>query len=318
LAYELVPLFHEHPVLLWIATVSEVIKAFLPVYYFYGIKRVSIASILDICARTAAAVGIFAFVHRPEDVWKVFALTGVTSMAIFFLGHGIMFRRHSPGWPRLRDGIRMLREGWAMFLFRSAYMIYSAGNAFILGLFAPAQVVGYYAGAEKINTAAVGLLAPFTTVLYPRAAAMVKTSVSKAARLTAVSTYIIGGLSILLTLVMWLGAGFIIPIILGRGFVASEGVLKILSLRAPMMAWTNVLGFQWLLVLGLEAQFQKITVAALVLNTTLATVLAPRFSYDGMAWAVVSSQLAAALGIYIVMQRRGLNPFRMRSDEAYA
>ncbi len=318
LAYEFVPLFHEHPVLLWIATVSEVIKAFLPVYYFYGIKRVSIASTLDISARTVAAVGIFAFVHRPEDAWKVFALTGVTSLAIFLVGHGIMFRRYSPGWPRLRDGVRMLREGWAMFLFRSAYMVYSAGNAFILGLFAPAQVVGYYAGAEKINTAAVGLLAPFTTVLYPRAAAMAKTSVSKTARVTAISTYIIGGLSIVLTLIMWFGASFIIPIILGRGFVASEGVLKILSLRAPMMAWTNVLGFQWLLVLGLEAQFQKITLAALILNTALATVLAPRFSYNGMAWAVVISQLAAAAGIYFVLQRRGLNPFRMKSDEAYA
>jgi hypothetical protein len=37
-----------------------------------------------------------------------------------------------------------------------------------------------------------------------------------------------------------------------------------------------------------------------------------------MAWAVVTSQLVAAFGIYIVLQRRGLNPFRMRSDEAYA
>jgi len=318
LAYWVVPLFHRHPVLLWTATISEVIKAFLPVYYFYGIKRVSLASMLDISARIVAATGIFLFVHRPEDAWKIFALTGVTSMVIFLVGHGMMFTRHTPGWPRIRGGIKMLREGWAMFLFRSAHSIYSLGNAFILGLFAAPQVVGYYAGAEKINTAAVGLLAPFTVVLYPRAATLAKDSLSKAARVTTISMYIIGALSIGLTLIMWFGAGLIIPIILGHGFAQSEGVLKILSVRTPMIAWTNVLGFQWLLVLGLERQFQKITLAALMLNTLLATVLAPRFSYDGMAWAVVTSQLVAALGIYMVLQRRGLNPFRMRSDEAYA
>ena len=212
----------------------------------------------------------------------------------------------------------MLREAWAMFLFRSSHTIYVAGNAFILGLFASPQAVGYYAGAEKIGSAAIGLLSPFTTVLYPRAAALVKDSISKAARATAISLYIVAGASVLLTFAMWFGASLIVPIILGHGFTPSEGVLQILSLRAPLIAWVNVLGFQWLLVLGLERQFQRVTVAALVLNVSLAVVLAPRFSYDGMAWAVVISQFSAAAGIYVVLQRRGLNPFTMRTAESYA
>jgi PST family polysaccharide transporter len=141
---------------------------------------------------------------------------------------------------------------------------------------------------------------------------------SKAARTTAISFYIVAGASVFLTLAMWFGASLIIPIILGHGFAPSEGVLQILGLRAPLIAWVNVLGFQWLLVLGLERQFQRVTVAALVLNVFLAVVLAPRFSYDGMAWAVVTSQFAAAAGIYIVLQRRGLNPFSMRTRESYA
>jgi len=95
-------------------------------------------------------------------------------------------------------------------------------------------------------------------------------------------------------------------------------VLRVLSMRAPLIAWTNILGFQWLLVLGLERQFQKITVGALILNTLLATILAPRFSYNGMAWAVLISQAAAAVGIFIVIERRHLNPFSKRLREANA
>lgn len=317
-AYLFVPLFHQHPVLLWVAVISEIVKALLPVYYFYGIQRVAIASLLDISARAVAAGGIFIFVHSQQDAWKVFALTGITAAVTFVIGHAIIRRRYTLRWPRLREGWHMLREGWAMFLFRSAHSIYTLGNAFVLGLFASPRAVGYYAGAEKIGTAAVGLLAPLTTVLYPRAAALVKTSLSRAAKVTRFTLYIVGAGGVALGLILWVGAPLIVRIILGPHFGESASVLRVLSMRAPLIAWTNILGFQWLLVLGLERQFQKITVGALILNTLLATILAPRFSYNGMAWAVLISQAAAAVGIFIVIERRHLNPFSKRLREANA
>ncbi len=318
IAWWFVPLFHEHPVLLWMAVASEIIKACLPVYYFYGIQRVAIASLLDILARTASAAGIFLFVHNAQDAWKIFALTGITSAVALVAGHALIRKRYRLRWPRLQAGWHMLHEGWAMFLFRSAHSIYTLGNAFILGLFAPPSAVGYYAGAEKIGTAAVGLLAPLTTVLYPRAAAMVKVSLSKAAKVTRYTLYLVGTGSVCMGLVLWFGAPLIVRIILGPHFSESDSVLRILSLRAPLIAWTNILGFQWLLVLGLERQFQKITVAALILNTLLATVLAPRFSYNGMAWAVLLSQAVAALGIFLVLQRKKLNPFSKVLSQTHA
>ncbi len=318
IAYLFVPLFHEHPVLLWMAVASEIIKALLPVYYFYGIQRVAIASLLDISARAVAAAGIFILVHRPSDAWKVFALTGITAAVTVVIGHWLILRRYVLRWPRMREGWHMLREGWAMFLFRSAHSIYTLGNAFILGLFATPKAVGYYAGAEKISTAALGLLLPLTTVLYPRAAALAKSSLTRAAQVTRVTLYLVGAGSVVLGIILWFGAPLIVRIILGHNYTESESVLKILSLRAPLIAWTNILGFQWLLVLGLERPFQKITLAALILNTLLATVLAPRFSYDGMAWAVLFSQAAAACGIFLVLERRRLNPFSKKMSEASA
>lgn len=317
-AYLLVPLFREHPILLWTAMLSEIVKALLPVYYFYGIQRVAIASLLDISARSVAAVGIFLLIHQPSDGWKVFALNGVTAAATLVIGYALVLRRYLLLLPSFSGGWRMLREGWAMFLFRSAHTIYTAGNAFVLGLFAPPRAVGYYAGAEKISTAAVGLLAPLTTVLYPRAAALVKTSLARAAKVTRLTFYLTGSCAVLLGVVMWVGAPLIVRLLLGRNFSESEGVLRILSTRAPLIAWTNTLGFQWLLVLGLERQFQKVTIAALVLNLVLATALAPRYSYDGMAWAVLCSQALAAAGIWIVLNRRRLNPFFGNLSEANA
>lgn len=128
----------------------------------------------------------------------------------------------------------------------------------------------------------------------------------------------VGTASLLLMFALWFGASLIVPVVLGHGFDSSAGVLRILSLRAPLIALVNVLGFQWLLALGFERQFQKITLAALAVNSVLAAILAPRFSYSGMAWSVLVSQLAAVIGIYVVLQQRGLNPLRAHTRESYA
>jgi PST family polysaccharide transporter len=317
-SYYFVPVFHHHPLLLGMAVCAEIARAGLPSYFFYGTKRVAIASLLDISARLVAAAGIFFFVRVPHDVWRVFALQAVGALTAFFIGHVMIYSRYPFRLPRFIEVWRMLRESGNMFLFRSAHNIYVLGNAFILGLFASPQVVGYYAGAEKINSAAVGLLSPLSTALYPRAAGLAKTSLPRAARLTTLSLYVMGAVSLALSVIMWFGSSLIVRIILGRQFAASAGVLQILSLRAPLVAWTNVLGFQWLLALRLEKSFQTITVIALLLNLLLAICLAPRYSSIGMAWAVLISQATAALGIYIVLRRRRLSPFSLGSGTTYA
>jgi PST family polysaccharide transporter len=313
MAYQLVPLFHEHPRLFTAAVCSEVVRALLPTFYFFGVRRVAFSSMLDILSRLAAAIGIFAWVHQPRDTWKVFALQGLGGLIAFAIGTSVMYSRYGFLWPGLGRSIRALREGGAMFLFRSAYHIFSLGNAFILGLFAPAQDVGYYAGAEKINSAAVGLLSPLSTALYPHSTAMIKQSFSQAVRLTRTSLYVMGAVAVALMLFMWVAATPVVSIILGPNYRPSAAVFRILSLRAPMLAWTNVLGFQWLLALGLEKSFQQVTVVALVINFSLAAILAPRFSFIGMGWAVVASQAAMVIGVYVVVRRRNLNPLAIAS-----
>jgi PST family polysaccharide transporter len=312
-----IPLFYRHPLLLWAAVVSELLMAALPNYFFYGMQRVATGSLLDISARAASVLGIFFLVRRPEDAWLYFALQAAGSFVALIIGHWMIYSQFSLRAPRLREAVRMLKEGGAMFLFRSSHSMFTLGNAFVLGLFAPAQAVGYYAGAEKINAAAVGLLSPLSTALYPRTASMAKIDLVKAARLTRISPLVMMAVSLVLGLVMWLAAPLVERIILGPQFGPSGAVLQILALRAPLVAWTYVIGFQWLLVLGLERPFQKVTIAALIINILLATCLAPRFTYIGMAWAVVLSQLLAAFGIYWLLKRRNLSPFTMRSSSAY-
>jgi PST family polysaccharide transporter len=317
-AYMFVPVFHGNGRLLWVAVISELLKALLPAYYFYGVKQVTTASVIDVAARVASAAGIFIFIHKPADAWIFFLLQGIGAAIALVVGHAMILSKHRLRFACLRDGVKMLHEAGAMFLFRSAHNIYVTGNAFILGLFASPQAVGFYAGAEKISSAAVGLLSPVSTALYPHAAGLVKSSMQRAARMTALSLYAVLGASVALTVLLWVGAPMIIHLLLGPKFTPSIGVLQILAWRAPFVAWTTVLGFQWLLALGLEKTFQKITILAFITNLVLAVCLAPRWTFNGMAWAAVLSQATAAAALYVALFKHGLNPIALQSDRSYA
>jgi PST family polysaccharide transporter len=308
-----VPVFAQHPLLLWAAVISELLKAALPNYFFYGMQRITTGSLLDISARAASLLGVFFFVRGPLDAWHYFALQAAGALVALVISHWMIYSQFSIRTPRVSDGIRMLKDSWPMFLFKSSHSMFTLGNSFVLGLFAPAQAVGYYAGAEKINAAAVGLLSPLNTALYARTAKLAKTDLVKAAALTRMCLAVMLAVSVVLVVVMWLGAPLIIRIILGRQYGPSASVLRILALRAPMVAWTYVIGFQWLLVLGLEKPFQRVTISALAVNVALATYLAPHFSYIGMGWSVISAELFAVIGMYWIVKRRNLSPFSIRS-----
>src|SRR4030095_2048062 len=110
--------------------------------------------------------------------------------------------------PNLRSAVRALRLGWTMFLFRSLVSLYTAGNTLILGLFAPSQIVAYYAGGEKISKALVGLLTPINQALYPRLSYLTQHDKGQAARLAKLAFYCMAGFGLTAGIIAFIWAPF--------------------------------------------------------------------------------------------------------------
>ncbi|MCL6460212.1 MAG: oligosaccharide flippase family protein, partial [Gorillibacterium sp.] len=210
-----------------------------------------------------------------------------------------------PNWGEVTE---VLRLGWTMFLFRSSVSLYSVGNSFVLGLFAPPQVVAYYSGAEKISKAFLGFLGPITQALYPRLSYLAQSSRHEAARLAKVGVIVMALAGACMGLVIFVSASLLVRIFLGEGYDASVVVLRLLALLPPLIALSNVLGIQWMLPLGLDRPFNIIILVAGVLNLCLAVILAPHFAELGMAWAVVVSEAFVTASMYLVLRRSDLDP----------
>jgi len=303
-----VPLFREHPIFLWAAVFWAVAQSFSMLWYYQGLERMRLIAVLDVIGKALATAGIFILVRHPFDGWKVLGLQGAGSLLSVATATAIVYREipiRLPRWSLVRHTLRM---GWSMFLYQSSMNLYGAGNSFILGLFASPEAVGFYAAAEKIARALMGLLVPIHQSLYPRLSRLVEHDRPVANRLAKFSMFVMSSTGTLLSLAAFLGAPWIVPIVLGKSFVASVPVLRIMAPLPLLDAVGTMLGILWMLPLGLDRQFNKVVLAAGALNLALAVVLAPRFAQVGMASAVVITEVFVVLTLYFTLHRQGLNP----------
>jgi PST family polysaccharide transporter len=309
-----VPVFREHPALLWAGMFWALAQGFSVMWYFQGLERMRLVAMLDISAKVLATAGVFLLVRRPEDGWLVLVLQGCGFLISAAIGLSLVYRElpfRLPSWAGSWEALRM---GWTMFLFRSSVSLYTAGNAFILGLFVSPEFVGYYAGAEKISRACLGILNPISQTLYPRLSHLVSHAQNRAAQLVRISIGIMGAAGTAIGILVFLLSPVIVHIILGAHFGPSVRVLRVLALLVPLVAMGNVLGIQWMLPLGMDRAFNKIILAAGFINLVLALILAPAYTDMGMAWAVVMAETFVSVSMYLVLRSQKLDPLSYRTD----
>lgn len=310
-----VPAFSEYPRMLWAGVFWALAMAFNLMWYFQGMERMRVVATLDVGAKALSLVGIVLLVRVPEDGWKVLALMGAASLLSAVVALILAYREVPVRLPNVSLSLDALRLGWTMFLFRSAVSLYTVGNTFILGLFVQPQIVGYYAGAEKISKAFLGLLGPITQAIYPRMSQIVRHSRKEAARLARIGIVAVGFGGVLIGLVVFAASPLLVRILLGEGFGPAVQVLRVLALLPPLIAISNVLGIQWMLPLGLDRPFNIIILGAGLINIVLAVILAPRYAHIGMAWAVVLSEVFATGSMYMFLRSRSIDPFTYMSAQ---
>ena len=304
-----ITVFREYPLLFRMGLFWALAQAFNMLWFYQGLERMKLVAALDIITKILAVTGILLFIHAPGDEWKVLAFQGAAATVTFLVSSLLAYREIPFSFPTILLAWRTLRTGWSLFLIRGGASLYTAGNAFILGLFVPVEFVGYYAGAEKITRAARELLRPVTVALYPRLSYMVQHARDDAARYVRVLLVGMGGGGALIGLLLFVFAPQVVSVILGAGFSPAVPALRILAALPFLASLSQVLGIQWMLPHGLDRPLVAIVLTAGMVSLGLALLLAPRFAHIGMAWAAVASEAFVTMTCYAVLRLRNLDPF---------
>jgi polysaccharide transporter, PST family len=303
-----VPILKNDAWLFWAAIFLALAQALSMMWFFQGIERMRLVAVLDVTTKAIGVLAILVFVRSPKDGWLALAMQGAAYFLSLLVGMILAYRIIPFHWPCWGAALKALRMGWTMFLFRSSVTLYTTGNAFLLGLFVRPEIVGYYAGAEKIAKALIGLLYPISQALYPRIIYLIQHSRRRAAQLANVSVAVMGIGSVAVAAATCVFAPWLVRFILGPEFRPAIPILRILCLLIPLIALSIVFGIQWMLPLGLDRVYNKVILLAGVINIALASLLAPNYSGVGMAWAVVCAEFYVTAGVYLNLRWRGLDP----------
>ena len=193
-----IPLLRSHPRLLCAGLIYGAVQGISPLWLFQGFERMSLAAFLEVPSKLCALVAIFFFVRTPADDWKVLAFQSFTPIATCVVGLWMANQLVNFRAPTAALVWRSLRGGLAMFLLRSGMATYSTANVLILGIFAPAPIVGFYSSAEKLSKAIAGLLLPIRDAFYPRLSHLAAHSPLENERLTRISAVIEGSCGLIL------------------------------------------------------------------------------------------------------------------------
>jgi PST family polysaccharide transporter len=298
----------EGPFLLWATLGYALAKGLHPVWWFLGLEQMRALAVFEGVGKLITLVTMFLLVKGAGDAWIAVSLYALGAAVTTILGFIWAFRRVSLRIPRPPRMLKMVREGFSIFLYQWASILYSVGNSFTLGLFVAPQYVGYFAGAEKISRASWSILTPVGRALFPRLSDLVKSDIKEARRLVRISTGVLVVASVFMGIFMIAAAPSIVSILLGEGYKPAVPVLQILSVVPLLMAIQNVLGEQWMIPHGMDWHFTVIIVIGAITHLLIAISLIPIFSYYGMAYTLICSKTLIVSSILFVLYKRERNP----------
>src|SRR5215813_5248267 len=122
-------------------------------WVFHGHDRMRVVAAAQVIRQTVFAAIVFIFVREAGRIWlaAVAEVAGVASAAVYVVR---MYQRQF-GVKRLRLSVtpRLFREGAVIGLSQMFWVARIFGATLILGFIAPAEAVGYFAGALRILVA---------------------------------------------------------------------------------------------------------------------------------------------------------------------
>lgn len=305
-----VTLFIANKEIIDIFFLSVVGTVIFPMWYFQGVDKVKVITIVNLLTRVSIFPLILIFVKSSSD-YKIAAylqaiiylLSGIFSLIYVFAKFNIELIKVS-----IQDIFGELKEGWLVFLSSAAINVYTASFVVILGVFATNTLVGYYTAAEKlIRVSAYLFFAPISQSFYPKISSLVATNKTDAIKMLkwvfkfSFVIFLIQGIVILFF-------GDFLVIIIGKEYTQSLYLIKIMSFVPMFIGLGGVVGQLGFLAFGETKQYAHIYFISGILSIIIVFLLTPIFKEVGTAFALLITE-AIVLALMLFYGKKQLKYF---------
>ena len=264
-------------------------QAIFPQWFFQGIEKMKIVTLVNIFAKVIFTVLVFVLVKEETEYLYVPLFNSLGYIIAGIAGLFISLRYVQFQKPNFNLIKKLFTESTSLFVSNLATMLYTYGNVFILGIFTGNTMVGIYSSMEKLILAIKNIYTPFYQAIYPwlsKQSNQIKiTTIAKIKPVIA----IVGGFA---TIFILLFGKKILDIIYDDTLISSYvyifKILAIISLFSGISMMYNTLFFPSIKKYKTR---MYILISAGIYNLILSFILVPLYGISGTAITVVSTEL---------------------------
>lgn len=279
--------------MLYLIQSIQVIAAIFDIsWLFMGLEDFKKTVLRNFLIKGISTISIFMFVKNSEDI----------GVYIFILSFSILVGNVSL-WGYLKQVVdkpqlsrltfrKHLTGSLVLFIPQVSMQIYLVLNKTMLGSIRGVQSSGFYENTDKIVKMLLAIVTAIATVMMPR---MANTFIHKDFK--KLHNYLFQTIDFVsyISILMTAGLAGVAPKFsiwfMGEQFAITGKLLPILSLVGPLIAWSTVLGSQYLVTTHQERKFTISVTAGAFFNFGANLFLITNFGVIGAIWATVLSEL---------------------------
>ena len=285
-------------------------NAFNYIWFIQGIEKYRYAAIATFISKFINVILIFTLLKKREDYYTYAFIIGITAFINVFINMTTSLRllKNFESTNKIninRENLKIhVYSILVFFLSDVAVKVYTAMDQTMLGILDSKESVGYYSMSIRLVKVLLTFVTSLAVVMIPRISNSIKNNRTEDAK-----RYI--GMSTNLVYIIAIPAIFgilaigeeVISIYLGKEFLQSVSIFKIVSINLIIIGLSNVFGMQVMIPYGKEKKFTIILTSAAVLNFVINLLLIPKYSYFGATYATLLAEFLVTVSMYFEVRK---------------
>ena len=305
IAFEIFMLFYTRQVdYMWAQSINLIAVAFDISWFYEGIENFKVTVLKNSFVKIVSMIAIFIFIKGPNDV----------TLYIFVLAVSILLGNLTL-WPNIRRDLPKISYKklvpWPhflpmaeLFIPQIATQVYVQLNKTMLGGMVNETASGYYQYSDNLVKLILALVTATGTVMLPHVAnAFSHGDMSRVNRMLYKSFDFVSAMAYPMMFGLAAISLTLVPKYYGPGYEPVGPAMMIESIVVLMIAWSNVLGVQYLLPIHKQKQFTFSVTIGAVINLVLNIPLIHFFGLDGAMWSTVLSETGVTVYQLIAVRK---------------
>ncbi|MDP5076776.1 MAG: oligosaccharide flippase family protein [Nonlabens sp.] len=264
-------------------------QAIFPVWFFQGIEKMRFITIINVLAKVIFTVLLFIFISAPSDYLNVPLFNSIGFIVAGTVSFFLSLKYVSWQRPSYKSGKVFYKESLLMFVSNISSSLYTALNAFLLGIFGGDVLVGIYSSFEKLILAAKNMFVPIYQSIFPYMARKSTIEMNGFMKSLFIGIAILG---ILITAFFVIFAEWILGLLYNDPQILENAYLfKIMSSIAFFAGLNMLINVLYIPARKHFKQLMYIMLTAGIFNLVASLIVVPIFKIEGTVAMVVSTEL---------------------------